>query len=449
MKVRTRLILLGAVVPVTALLILAGAAGVVLDRRLRVEVDSHLLAQAAVESIGLFDGADGEPHLHGHRSPLHADLHGLIPVGAIYRDDGTLVVNTHEVAAVPATLRSERGIGEVTMRTAPATGDTAQRRELLTAVTSPGGTRYTLYLAVSLDQVAETMRGYWTAAAFAVISVAALLVLVQAVLAARLARRVASLAAYLPRLREGQSEPAPAPDPSGDELAALRDGLHEAARALERSRAERERGLAAAAHDLRTPLGIIRTTIDLALRKPRGAEELRGALGDVRSECLRLSALTDDILAERRGARAETKVELGDLVTAAITGMSPLAAEAQVQLAQEGAGRVVQGDPAQLRRVIDNLLHNAITHSPRGGKVLVQLSTKASSCHLEVCDQGPGIDKDQLEAVFLPFVHGPQSRGAGLGLSIVRQIAAEHGGEAWAEPGPGGRVVVELPAAHR
>lgn len=448
MKVRTRLILLGAVVPVAALVIVATVAGVVLERRMHAELDSHLLAQAAVESIGLFDGEDGEPHLHAHRSPLRADLHGLIPVGAIYRDDGEPVVRTHgDETAVPPRLRARLPLGEIEMRTEPAAGATAERRELITAVTSPAGTRYTLYLAVSTDRLHSTMRGYWVAAGVAVAAVGALLAAVQTLLASRLARRVGRLAAYLPRLREGQSSPPPEPDPTGDELAALRDGLHEAACALERSRAERERGLAAAAHDLRTPLGVIRATIDLALRRPRSGDELKAALGEVRSECDRLTALTDSILAERRGARSPSPLDLRPLLDDAVHSMAPLAAEHGVTLEASGGPARVVGDPAQLRRIIDNLLHNALTHSPRGGKVRLALEPTDEHWRLEVVDQGPGIAEDQRERVFQPFVHGAESRGAGLGLSIVRQIAAEHGGSAWAKPGPGGRIVVEIPHA--
>ncbi len=463
MRVRTRLVLLGAVVPVAALVVLALIAGAMLDHRLAREIDEHLLAQAAVESIGLFDGDNGEPHLHAHRSPLHADLHGLIPVGAIYRE-GVLLVDTHGADSVPRTAHSDRPIGEVTLRTAQASGATSARRELLAAVRSPGGTRYTLYLAVSLERARATMRGYWTAAGAAIAAVALLLVLVQFALAAGLAARLGHLAAYLPRLRDGQSEPPPPPDRTGDELTALRDGLYLAAQTLEQVRAERERGLVTAAHDLRTPLGVIRTTIDLALRRPRTAEELRAALTEVRGECDRLTALAEQILTDRRGPRHREPVELAPLIDQVCASLRPRAEEAGVELAvrHADANASVIGDRAQLRRVLENLLHNALTHSPKGGEVSIEVSGDGAShapgdgssessgmratCRIAVRDDGPGIATDRLEEVFQAFVRGPESRGAGLGLSIVRQIATEHGGQAWAEAGPGGRVFVELPA---
>lgn len=308
------------------------------------------------------------------------------------------------------------------------------------------------------------MRGYWTAAGAAIAAVALLLVLVQFALAAGLASRLAHLAAYLPRLRDGQSEPPPPPDRTGDELTALRDGLYLAAQTLEQVRAERERGLVTAAHDLRTPLGVIRTTIDLALRRPRTAEELRSALTEVRGECDRLTALAEQILTDRRGPRQREPVQVAPLVEQVCASLRPRAEEAGVELVVRcaDASASVTGDRAQLRRVLENLLHNALTHSPKGGVVSLEVTIEGANaaarqgaskavshdatCRIAVRDDGPGIAAERLEEVFQAFVRGPESRGAGLGLSIVRQIATEHGGQAWAEPGPGGRVFLELPA---
>ncbi|MEZ4360299.1 MAG: HAMP domain-containing sensor histidine kinase [Kofleriaceae bacterium] len=469
MRVRTRLILLGAVVPVCALLALAVVAGLVLSRRLHLEVDELLLAQAAAESVGLFDGPTAKPHLHAHRSPLRAGLHGVIPVGAIYEESGDPVVRTHPTE-VPERLRNDGAVGSVVLRTVPARDDAPERRELISPVLSPEQVRYTLYLAVAMTRVDSTMNGYWFAALLAVLGVASLLSAVQLWMATRMARRIGSLHAYLPRLREGQSEPPPPEDLSRDELAALRDGLYQAARELERSRAQRERGLADAAHDLRTPLGIIRVTIDLALRKPRAEGELRAALAEIRRECERLTALTSSILAQRRGDRVRSRVDVRELMRAAAKGISPLAAEAGVELRVDGRALSerppgatgtgapppapgpaalphVLGDPLQLRRILDNLLHNAVNHSPRGGRVHLNLTTDPGSVRLEIRDEGKGIAADQVEQVFQPFLHGADSRGAGLGLAIVRQVTTEHGGEVWAEAGPGGRLFVRLPLA--
>ncbi len=448
MTVRTRLVLFGAVLPVAALVLVAAIAGLILAERLRREVDQHLTAQAAVESVGLFDGPDGQPHLHAHVSPLAADLRDLVPDGAIYDPTGALVTVTRPEARVPASLRATGALG--TMALADADRGDGPVRELLAAVASPSGARYTLYLAVPRSRVARTMAAYWTGAGLAVGGVGGLLFAVQLVAARRLSRRIAALAAYLPRLREGQAEPAPPHDPSGDELAALRDGLHAAAAALEAQRAHEQAWLATAAHDLRTPLGVMRTTLDLALRRPREVDELRAALVEVGAEVDRLRDLADSLLLAGQRDRRRGPVELAAVARAAIAAVAPTAAAGDVELAAALTPAEVDGDPIALRRVIDNLLHNALAHAPRGTAVTVALTVAAGRVRLVVRDRGPGIAVERREEVFHPGARGPDSRGSGLGLAIVRQVVSDHGGEAWVGDGrPGAELIVELPAAPR
>lgn len=445
MRVRTRLLLLGAVTPLAALVLVAGLAGLILQRRLEARVDAHLLAQAAVESVGMFDGPDGTPHLHAHESPLAADLREVVPDGAIYAAGGERITVTREGARVPERMTWDRALGVVTVRD----GDhgTGAVRELIAAVAAPSGSRYTLYLAVPRGQVARTMRGYWLGAAVALATVGALLLAVQLIAARRLAARIGALRAYLPRLREGQAEPAPPPDPTGDELAALRDGLYAAARQLEEQRAREERGLASAAHDLRTPLGVMRTTIDLALRRPRDVAELRDALAEVRAEVDRMRGLADAILHARRGERQREPLDLAELLDSAVRTLAPAAAAAGVTLAATRATAPVAGDPVALRRVLDNLIHNALAHAPRGSVVDVALGSDGTRQRLVVRDRGSGIPPERREDVFHPGTRGPESSGAGLGLAIVRQIVTEHGGEVWVgDATPGAELIVELPA---
>lgn len=445
MTVRRRLLLFGAALPALALVLVAVIAGAILDHRLRAEIDQHLLAQAAVESVGLFDGPDGHPHLHAHASPLAADLRDLVPDGAIYNATGARVTVTRADARVPARLTTDRALDQVVI----ADGDRGQGpvRELVAAVASPGGERFTLYLAVPRTRVVRTMRGYWLGAALAVLGVGGVFTAVQLVAARRLSRRIGALGAYLPRLREGQAEPAPPADPSGDELAALRDGLYHAATQLEERRAHEARWLAAAAHDLRTPLGVMRTTIDLALRRPREPDELRAALAQVGAEVERLRELTDSLLADGAGARAHVAVALEAVVAAAVAAIGPAAEAAGVTVVSRLTSASVDGDPVALRRAVDNLLHNALAHAPRGTAVEVTIAVDDAVRRLTVRDRGAGIAPARREEVFHPGVRGPGSRGSGLGLAIVRQIATEHGGAVWVgDASPGAELCVELPA---
>ncbi|MEZ4403375.1 MAG: HAMP domain-containing sensor histidine kinase [Kofleriaceae bacterium] len=447
MKVRTRLVLFGAVVPVVALAVAALIGGTVLERRLRAEVDAHLLAQAAVESVGLFDAPDEEVHLHAHVSPLATDLHDVIPDGAVYLPTGARVMATRDDAAVPATLAWDRPIDAVTVQTADR--GAGAMRELIVAVEAPSGKRYTLYLAVPMARVALPMRSYWRAVAIGTGGVTLVLLAVQVLVAARLAGRIRRLRAYLPRLRDGQSEPAPPPDAAGDELAELRDGLYHAARTLEERRALDARWVAGAAHDLRTPLGVIRTTVDLALRKPRGLDELHGSLRRIGAEVERLRGLTDALLVARDGPRQRLRVDLREVADAATTALAPAAEAAGVTLVVRGGAAPITGDATALRRVFDNLIHNAIAHAPIGTEVEIEVAASAKRRRITVRDRGVGIDEAERERVFVPFERGAASAGAGLGLAIVRQIASEHGGEAYVDPGPhpGAALVVDLPAS--
>ncbi len=445
MKVRTRLIVMGAVAPMIALIVVAVLAGWVLQRRLTAEVDDHLLAQAAVESVGLFDGADGRPHLHGHASPLSADLRALIPDAAIYDQTGAQLMNTRPGARVPATLRWDGALDVPVL--ADAARGAGSVRELIATVADGRGTRYALYLAVPADATAATMRTYWLGAAGAVGAVGVLLAGLQIWAAARLGRRIAALRDYLPRLRDGRAEPAPPADASGDELAALRDGLYDAARNLEGTRDREERWRATTAHDLRTPLGVIHATVDLARRRPREAPALRAALDDVHAEAERLATMIDALLAQRRSTPTRTRLDLAALTAAAVATMAPTAATADVRIALTTTAADVTGDALALRRVLDNLLHNALEYAPAGSTIDVDVEATGARRRVRVRDRGPGIPAELREQIFQPFWRGPASRGSGLGLAIVRQLVGEHGGEVYVEDvdGPGTRLVVDLP----
>lgn len=449
MTVRRRLLLLGGVLPIVALVAVAYLAGTLLERQLRAEIDQHLLAQAAVESVGLFDGPGGHPHLHAHVSPLAADLDQMIPDGAIYDADGAPVVTTHAGARVPPDLRWPGAQGQVELR--HGRHGPLETRELRAVVTSPAGDRYVLFLTMPTTRVDTTMRTFWLGAGGAVAGIGGLLLVVQAVLAGRMARRAEALGAYVSRLRDGQADPPPPVDPSGDELAALRDGLYAAARQLEAQRADEQRWLASAAHDLRTPLGVLRTTVDLALRRPRPEPELRTALAEVGAEVDRLTGLVEVTLGDRRAARVEAEVALDQVVRAACVGVNAQAGAAGLTLLLATEPIMVRGDLVSLRRIIDNLLHNAISHGPAGSTVEVELAEVGGRARLRVRDHGRGIPASEREQVFLPFWRGPDSRGSGLGLAIVRQLASEHGGAAVAAEvdGAGAALEVELPLARQ
>jgi signal transduction histidine kinase len=317
-------------------------------------------------------------------------------------------------------------------------------------VASPEGVPHGLRLAVPLDRHRATMVSYARLAAGVGALVAlALLAVVTGPLRA-LHRRIAVLVAHMSRLRQGDLAGTPEEDPAGDELAALRDEVAAATEELRQVRDARERLLADAAHELRTPLAAIRTDVDVTLRRERSAGELRETLQRVREETARLGQLAQQLLdLAATGHRAWT-VQEGDLASrarASCAALTALAAERGVTLAVRGEARG-RFDDDGVAQVLANLLENAIRLSPRGSDVVVDVAREGAALRLAVVDQGPGVPERERALVFEPFHRlRREGGGAGLGLAIVRDVARRHGGDARVEDAPGGgaRFVVSWP----
>lgn len=222
--------------------------------------------------------------------------------------------------------------------------------------------------------------------------------------------------------------------------------------------AERERRFAAdAAHELRTPLAVLRTVVEFALSRPRDAEAYRAALVDAHGAVLRLVDVSESLLALHRAessALRRVRLDLRDAVREAAAEFErrPGAAPPLLDLCDAPAS--VDGDPALLSALIGNLLRNAAVHAPLSAATL-RLRVADGRVTLHVDDDGPGFSADFLPRAFERLARGDAARpgdadgGFGLGLAIVRTIADDHGGEAAAENRPegGARVTVRLPLA--
>jgi signal transduction histidine kinase len=199
-----------------------------------------------------------------------------------------------------------------------------------------------------------------------------------------------------------------------DEVAQLAESFNRAAARIEGLVAAHKSLLANASHELRTPLARIRMAMELPERR-----------GEVQRDIAELDALIDEILLASRldSGGAFERPEAVELLA--------LAAEEAARHDAEVTGDnvTVQGDARLLRRMIRNLLENAHRHG--AAPVTVTLKRTQEGAELRVCDAGRGIAEQERERVFEPF-YG-RARGAGLGLSIVRQIARRHGGEARCE----------------
>lgn len=459
MTLTRRLWLLGALVPTLTTLAALVIAGQWFRYDLERSLDRGLLAQAAVESVSLFDGPDRKVHLHMTVSPLVDQVRPFAPQGYLYGPDGALVM--HYPPLPEEAEDKERVVpGEPGAEPALSTrtdADGGRWREVLVNVRSPQGERYALRLSASLGQVDRSVGAYYRMA-FSLAAVSGLLLLgVQTLQARRLARRLDAMTGHLGKLREGDFSRAPAEDPGGDEIGELRAVLAEATQRLRGAREAQERLIADAAHELRTPLSLMRTNMDLALRRERGPEELRASLRDARREVERLAVLAGrmlDLAAVGRGAWDRKKGDLAEVVTQAVEGARAEAERRGLLIRLEAPGPAeAHFDAGGLRQAVDNLLANALKFSPEGGEIRVRLSREMEGYRVSVADDGPGIPAAERDAVFAPFHRLADTArgrpGAGLGLAIVREVATQHGGRAYVAdgaPGRGAEVVLEVPS---
>ncbi|MFI6816458.1 sensor histidine kinase [Nonomuraea sp. NPDC050328] len=243
-------------------------------------------------------------------------------------------------------------------------------------------------------------------------------------------------------------EPAP-PETEVGRLAralnAMLGQLEGAFRERAESRARLERFVADASHELRTPIATIRGYAELFRRGARvRQDDLAKAMSRIESEAARMGALVEELLLLARldqGRVAERRVvELDVLVAEAVADTLAVEPDRPLDLLGDGPVRV-DGDAAQLRQAVGNLLANLLRHTPPGTEASVRVAAVDGRAVVEVADRGPGLEPGAR--VFERF-HHRAGGGAGLGLSIVAAVAEAHGGHATAGPRPGGGAIFRL-----
>ena len=230
----------------------------------------------------------------------------------------------------------------------------------------------------------------------------------------------------------------------------------------ERSRREIEEArrqlVAAASHDLRTPLASLRLLVESIDDGVATGETRDRYLKEIRTHVGVLSDLIDDLFELSRIEAGDIswtmrQVKLRELIGDTVAAMRAPAAERGVSLAAElPAGELLASANAEkVQRVLFNLIQNAIRHTPADGSVTVRARSAAGGVEVEVADNGEGIPAGDGERVFEAFYRGDAARGeegAGLGLAISRAIVEAHGGKIWFEDGaPGTRVHFTLKSA--
>ncbi len=253
-----------------------------------------------------------------------------------------------------------------------------------------------------------------------------------------------------------------------DELGRLVDTFNQMIERLESSFKGMKRLTEDASHELRSPLARMRGALDVALSRPRAAEEYRETLVDVGEDVDHLRSITEDllVLARADGGRISLEreeVRLDRIAAEAVDSLSQSADALGVELrARCGEPVVVLGDERWLRQLVAELLDNALKYSPLGSKggapgVQVRVFLDKGIAVLSVEDSGPGLPAEAAERVFERFYRahaedgGPAPDGSGLGLAIAAWITRAHKGTIAAENASdgGARMVVTFPCSQR
>ena len=296
------------------------------------------------------------------------------------------------------------------------------------------------------------------------------------VLAGRALQPVSRVTATARRLSEETLDERIALDGPDDELKELADTFDAMLARLDAAFDSQRRFVANASHELRTPLAVIRTEVDVTLGDPAASTAELRTMGEVvRDASVRADRLVDALLLlarsegqTRSGLQHREPVDLAGLVPAAVAAVAAEASARGLAMTAHTAPTRVEGDPQLLERLVGNLVENAVRHNVQGGWVTVSTGTGTGTgtgfgtgtgtgpgAWLTVANTGPVLPPDEVDELFQPFRRGGTartgSRGAGLGLSIVRGVASAHGGAVDATPREGGglEVTVRLPVDSR
>jgi signal transduction histidine kinase len=246
---------------------------------------------------------------------------------------------------------------------------------------------------------------------------------------------------------------------TNDELQRLSETLNEMLDRIEGAFRRVTQFTADASHELRTPVALIRTTSEVALRRQRSESEYRQALDAVLSEAVRTTDLIENLLTLARAdagkaALERAPVELGVLISEVLDQGERLARQKGLDLVSHPAAGtlIVPGDRVSLRRLFLILIDNAVKYTQTGGRIEVSVLRRTGAAAVEVRDSGVGIGAGDLPHIFERFYRSDRSRsrdfgGAGLGLSLAKWIVDAHGGtiHVESEPERGSVFRVELP----
>jgi two-component system OmpR family sensor kinase len=409
------------------------------DRALRVqaqELGHHLNLEeqlldpdtSGASSVAQFIGADGRL-IVSSRPSLPALVHGAeiarVLSGTSVQHDATLPGLDHRwrLLAFPASIEGQRVIGVV----ASSLQNRDEARHHLAGE---------LLIVGPLGLLLTGIGGYILAAA-----------------ALRPVEEMRRRATAITGSTPGERLPVPA---ARDEISQLATTLNATFDRLDAALEHERRFVADASHELRTPLALMRTELELALRRQRSPEELVAAIRSAAEETERLTELAEDLLLIARSEAGELPERHGHVVVADVVDRVTHLYERNAAEAGRKVtvvcqpGLEAEADPTQLERALGNLVENSLLHG--AGEVTIEARGEGDRVRLTVADEGSGMPEPFLAHAFERFSRADDARGrggTGLGLAIVELIARSHGGSAGAvnRPGGGAEVWFTVPRA--
>ena len=209
---------------------------------------------------------------------------------------------------------------------------------------------------------------------------------------------------------------------------------------------------ASAAHELRTPLAVMRTRFEVFDKnKSPDITEYKETISMARTQIDRLSHVIDLLLemTELQSAEKSDDISLAELVEEVICDLTEVSEKKSVSLIQKPGNAIVTGSDTLIYRAIYNLVENAIKYNKEGGEVSVSIEDDEQFSKVIISDTGPGIVKEDWGKIFEPFFRVDKSRsrmmgGAGLGLALVKEIAVQHGGDVRVADSSGNGTTIEL-----
>jgi two-component system OmpR family sensor kinase len=397
-------------------------------------IDASLSGQAHVIVDGLQE--QGGAVTYGDSEPLPNETSAGIAVAAVLiGPPGHVIMATGTGGNTGALAALERGPSG--LRVAAIGGEA--ERVLVTPVTV-GGVRAVLVLA---RPIGETLESLGRVAGLLALAVAALVLGVGAAgyrLSGRALSPVRVMSGVARELSQHDLHRRVVLDlPAEDELAELASTFNGMLERLEHAFDSLQRFTADAAHELRAPLTLMRSQLEVTLRRPRSIDEYEASHRTLLAEVERMSRLADQLLMLARAdagtlTAERRRLELPDLLADVVERWRPLARERRVSLRVElPADGATLGDAGLLRRLLDNLIDNAIRHTPPGGEVVVSAALDTGGWRVAVEDTGAGVDPALRPVLFERFTRADAARGrgtggAGLGLSLSAAIAQAHGG---------------------